>query len=162
MADPASPQTPRAFPAPPRVAVVVSRYNIEITEALCAGALAEYRRWFSTDAPVETFWAPGSFEVPLLADHAARDGRYQAVVALGCVIRGETTHDQHINSAVSNQIMRSACETGVPIGFGILTVETPEQARARAGGPKGNKGAEAMSAALDVAATLASLRTRSF
>lgn len=149
---------PLAFSAPPRVAVVVSRYNKWITDALQAGAVEEYRRRFGSEVGLTIVPAPGSFEVPALAHEAAVSAKFQAVVALGCVIRGETTHDQHINNAVSTQLLRSACESGVPIGFGILTVENAQQAEARAGGDKGNKGAEAMAAALDTAMTLAALR----
>jgi 6,7-dimethyl-8-ribityllumazine synthase len=148
----------KPFAAPPRVAVVVSRYNQWITDALQTGAVQEYVRRFGSETGLTIVHAPGSFEVPTLAHEAAASGKFQAVVALGCVIRGETTHDQHINHAVSNQIVRSACETGVPIGFGILTVENALQAEARAGGDKGNKGAEAMAAALDTAMALAGLR----
>lgn len=151
-------------PAPslgaPRVAVVRSRYNDWITSALLRGAVEEYERRFGDASAVVVLEAPGSFELPVLCRAAASSGRYDAVVALGCVIRGETTHDQHINSAVSGALMGIACETGVPVGFGVLTVDSSEQAEARAGGAKGNKGTEAMAAALDTAAMLAAFRAR--
>lgn len=150
--------TPKPFAAPPRVAIVVSRYNQWITDALLKGSVEEFVRRFSTENGLTVLEAPGSFEVPTLAHAAAKSGRFDAVVALGCVIKGETTHDHHINTAVSTQICKSSCDTGVPIGFGVLTVQNAEQAEARAGGEQGNKGVEAMAAALDTAAMLASLR----
>ncbi len=99
--------------------------------------------------------APGSFEVPGIAMAAAKSGKFGAVVALSCIIRGETRHDRYLAQAVANGLMAVSTATGVPVGFGVLTVESVKQARERAGGKKGNKGAEAMAAALDAAAVIA-------
>jgi 6,7-dimethyl-8-ribityllumazine synthase len=146
-------------PSLPRVAVIVSRYNPSVTDRLHEGALAEYERRGGQASDAEVFEAPGAFELPVLAMAAARAGRFGALVVLGCIVRGQTRHDRYIAQAVADGIMRIGLETGVPCGFGVLTVEDADQARARAGGKKGNKGAEAMAAALDTAASLAAVRS---
>ncbi|MFM9959158.1 MAG: 6,7-dimethyl-8-ribityllumazine synthase [Phycisphaerales bacterium] len=140
-----------------RVAVVVSRYNAWITDRLRDGALDELQRRCGDRARAVVVPVPGSFEVPVLAAAAAASGKFHAVVALGCIIKGETIHDQVIAQAITNEIAAAACRTGVPIGLGILTVNNAQQAEARAGGAAGNKGAEAMSAALETAAALKAL-----
>jgi 6,7-dimethyl-8-ribityllumazine synthase len=139
------------------VAVIVSRYNPSVTGRLLEGALAEHARRGGAPGDVEVFDAPGSFELPSLAMAAARTGRFGAVVVLGCVIRGQTRHDRYIAQAIAHGMTEVGLHTGVAAGFGVLTVDTPEQARARAGGKKGDKGAEAMAAALDAHATLLSI-----
>ncbi len=137
---------------PPRLAIVVSRYNSSITDRLRAGAVdAAVRRTGDTPAVLE---APGAFELPVIADSAARSGRFDGVVVLGCLIRGETMHDRVIADSVANAVQNSMLHTGIPIAFGVLTVDNAEQARARAGGTHGNKGAEAVNALLDTIATL--------
>ncbi|HBS28252.1 MAG TPA: 6,7-dimethyl-8-ribityllumazine synthase [Phycisphaerales bacterium] len=141
-----------------RVAVVVSRYNDWITDRLLDGAVQEHARRAHGAGSVEVLRVPGSFELPAVARAAASSGRYDAVVALGCLIRGETVHDRVIADAVAHGIMSASCDTGVAIGFGVLTVENAEQAEQRAGGEMGNKGAEAMAAALDAAGVLAALK----
>ena len=93
----------------------------------------------------------------MLVHRAAATGRFDAVVALGCIIKGETSHDLHLATAVTTALLATARETGVPVGLGVLTVDTEEQAKARAGGLKGNKGVEAMAAALDTAGSIAAL-----
>lgn len=133
----------------PPVAVVVSRYNPSVTDALLEGALTEYARRGGNPDAVEVVQAPGSFELPVLALAAARTGRVRAVVALGCLIRGQTRHDRYIAQAVARGLTGVSLRTGLPVTFGVLTVEKPSQARERAGGAKGNKGADAMAAALD-------------
>ena len=139
-------------PAPagaPRVAVVVSRYNEWITERLLEGAAEAFARRAGGEGVLDVARVPGAFELPAAAGAAARSGRYDAVVALACLIRGETAHDRHIASAVATSLASLGAELGLPVAFGVLTTETPEQAEARAGGAHGNKGAEAMDAALD-------------
>lgn len=134
-----------------RIAIVFSAYNRWITEPMVRGAEEALARAASSggfSAVPELFEAPGAFELPVLAGAAARTGRFDAVVCIGCIIKGETKHDEVIGIAVANAIQSVACGAGVPIGFGVLTVDTPEQAEARAGGAMGNKGAEAMDAAL--------------
>jgi len=102
---------------------------------------------------------PGTYEIPAVAAACARSGRYDAIVCLGCVIRGETWHDRYIADAVSQSLQRIACSEGpIAVGFGVLTVDSPEQAEARAGGEHGNKGAEAMEAALETGAMLKAIR----
>lgn len=138
-----------------RVAIVWSRYNDFITRPLLEGAMSEYRRQIGSDSDLVIIEASGSFEVPILVQHAAASGRFDALVALGCIIKGETSHDLHLATAVTSALLATARETGVPVGLGVLTVDNEEQAKARAGGLKGNKGVEAMAAALDTAAVIA-------
>jgi 6,7-dimethyl-8-ribityllumazine synthase len=140
-----------------RVAIVWSRYNDFITRPLLDGAIAEFRRQVGSEDGLVVLEASGSFEVPMLVQCAAASGRFDAVVALGCIIKGETSHDLHLATAVTNSLLATARETGVPVGLGVLTVDNEEQAKARAGGLKGNKGVEAMAAALDTAGSLAAL-----
>jgi 6,7-dimethyl-8-ribityllumazine synthase len=134
--------------ASPRVAVVVSRYNASVTSRLLEGALGSYASVCGGGPGVDVFDAPGAFEVLALAARCAETGRYQGVVALGCVIRGETRHDEFLAHAVTTGLGRLSVDAGVAVGLGVLTVNTPSQARARAGGRLGNKGAEAMEATL--------------
>ncbi|MEX2218861.1 MAG: 6,7-dimethyl-8-ribityllumazine synthase [Phycisphaerales bacterium] len=155
---------PRAEPplrgaGPPRVAVIVSRYNGSITGALLEGALDRYEFRAGPRAAVAVFDAPGAFELPVLALAAAQSGVYDAVVALGCLIKGETRHDRYIADACARGLAEASLRTGVPIAFGVLTVDTPDQARQRAGGRDGNKGADAMDAALDAFECLRAIRT---
>lgn len=140
-----------------RWAIVVSRYNETITHRLLDGALAELRTAGVPDEQIEIAWAPGAYELPLVADRLAASGRYLAVLCLGAVIRGETTHDQHINRAVSLQLMEIGVAHGLPVLFGVLTCDTLDQALHRAGGGVGNKGVECAQAALHMVRLLADL-----
>lgn len=146
------PVTYQGAPTAPagRLAIVVSRYNESVTSRLLEGAQATLRKAGVTEEAVEVAWVPGAFEIPLVADRLANSGRYEAVLCLGAVIRGETTHDQHINRAVSLQLTESSVHAGIPILFGILTCDTLEQAIHRSGGNVGNKGAECAAAALEM------------
>jgi 6,7-dimethyl-8-ribityllumazine synthase len=139
-----------------RVCVVASRYNATVTDRLLEGAARAFAERFEgvTGAELEVVRAPGAYELPTLCLAAARAG-FDAVVALGCIIKGETIHDRVIADAVAQGLVNVSIVTGVPVSLGVLTVNTPEQAMARAGGSEGNKGEEAMHAALD---TLASVR----
>jgi 6,7-dimethyl-8-ribityllumazine synthase len=139
------------------LAIVVSRYNESITRNLLAGALATLAENGVADDRVDVAWVPGAWEIPLVATRLANDGRYQAVICLGAVIRGETTHDQHINRAVSVGLSQAATDSGVPVLFGILTCDTLEQAIHRSGGNVGNKGSECALAALEMISLLAKL-----
>lgn len=138
-------------PHNPRIAIVVSRYNASVTDRLRDGALSQYAQRFprTTEPGVVLIDAPGAFELPALALGAALTGRFEGVVALGCLIKGETSHDRYIAQAVAQGLVQVTIATGVPVAFGVLTVDTPQQARERAGGKHGNKGQEAMSALLD-------------
>ena len=144
-----------ALPAGPRVAVVVSRYHSLVTQRLLDGALEAAR---ARGAEVDVIFSAGAFELGILSLEAARSGRYAGVAALGCVIRGETTHYNYVCSESARGVLRAGLETGVPVAFGVLTCETAEQAFARAGGTAGNKGFEAVETALDTAAALGAVR----
>ncbi len=143
------------LPAGARVAVIVSRYHSHVTQKLLDGALAAAE---ARGAEVDVIAASGAFELGILSLEAARTGRYAGIAALGCVIRGETTHYDYVCSESARGVLHAALETGVPVAFGVITCETPEQAFARAGGTAGNKGAEAVETALDAAASIAALR----
>ncbi len=149
---------PIAEPSPDdRLAIVVSRWNESITQRLLDGALSTLIGRGIPDATIDVAWVPGAWEIPLVAQRLADSRRYRAVICLGAVIRGETTHDQHINRAVSTAISEIALETGVPVLFGVLTCESMEQAIHRAGGNVGNKGAECADAALAMIGLLKNL-----
>ncbi len=143
-----------------RFAVIVSRFNEAITSRLVAGARAALAEAGAAEADVETFSVPGAFELPQAARAAGETGRFEAVVGLGCVVRGETPHFEYISSAVAHGLMHAAGETGVPMAFGVLTTDSWEQAEARAGDGPDNKGFEAAAAALEMAALVRVLRGR--
>jgi len=135
-----------------RIALVVSRYNAFVTDRLRDGAVAALTQAGMPADQIEVLPVPGAYEVPQAARRAAETGRFDAVVCLGCVIRGETSHFEYIASAVAHGIMSAAAETGVPMTFGVLTTESAEQALARAAvGPDG-KGWEAAVSAIELAA----------
>ncbi len=136
-----------------RVAVVVSTYHGEITGALEAGARAAFAAAGGAAGDFLAFPAPGAFELPLLAAACAKRADVSAVVAIGCVVQGETRHDRYICDAVTAQLARLAVDTGKPMGYALLTVNNLKQARARAGGSVGNKGQETMDAVLLTLAT---------
>jgi 6,7-dimethyl-8-ribityllumazine synthase len=140
-----------------RVAIVVSRFNQSITQKLVDGALSTLRERGLAESQIDIAWVPGAFEIPVVANRLASSSQYQAVLCLGAVIRGETTHDQHINRAVSLGLMKAGMRTGVPVLFGILTCDTLEQAIHRSGGNVGNKGSECAEAALEMIDLLAKL-----
>jgi 6,7-dimethyl-8-ribityllumazine synthase len=140
-----------------RFALVVSRYNESITRKLLDGAVATLAEHGVRDEQLDVAWVPGAFEIPLVADRMARSGRYLAVICLGAVIRGETSHDQHINRAVSVGLGQAGLGSGVPVLFGVLTCDTLEQAIHRSGGNVGNKGSECALAALEMVNLLAKL-----
>ncbi len=134
-----------------RVCIVVARWNEFVTRKLLDGARAGLRERGVRDDDITVAWAPGSFEVPAAARWAAESGRFDAVVALGAVIRGETDHYGHIAAQAAAGLMRAGQETGVPVSFGVLTCESAGQALERAGGIHGNKGEEAAAAAIAMA-----------
>jgi 6,7-dimethyl-8-ribityllumazine synthase len=139
------------------LAIVVSRYNESITKNLLSGALQTLAEHGVAEDRVDVTWVPGAWELSLVADRLAKSGRYVAVICLGAVIRGETTHDQHINRAVSTCLAESGVAAGIPILFGLLTCETLEQAIHRSGGNVGNKGGECALAALEMVDLLTKL-----
>ena len=135
-----------------RIAIIVSRFNAPVTESLrdaARGALAEAG---TARSDIEEFSVPGAFELPQAARCAAETGRFDAVVCLGCIIRGETPHFEYLAASTAQGLMDAAGETGVPMTFGVLTTGTEDQALARAGKDDGNKGREAALAALELAA----------
>ena len=141
----------RLIALPGRYAIVVARYNESITSRLLSGAVETLVASGVAEDSIDVAWVPGAFEIPLAAGAMARSGRFRAVLCLGAVIRGETTHDEHINRAVSLAISELSLETGLPVLFGVLTCNNLEQAIHRAGGNVGNKGVECAEAALRMA-----------
>ncbi len=148
---------------PPKgyIAIVVARFNRSITSRLLDGALAKLKKHKVHDEDIKVVWVPGAYELPLIANYFARDVNCLAIICLGCVIKGETSHDEHINRAVSMSLNDASAKFGTPIIFGVLTCNTVEQAIARSGGKEqsrdktvdptaGNKGAEAAEAALEM------------
>ena len=145
------PSGPSLDASPFRFAVIVSRFNEPITASLRSSAVDALSR--AGAANVEVFDVPGAYEIPQAARAAAETGRFDAIVCVGCVIRGETPHFDYISSAVAHGVMTAAGDTGVPMAFGVLTTDTPEQASARAReGADDNKGREAALAAIEMAA----------
>lgn len=134
-----------------RVGVVVSRFNRTVTEPLGAAALACLREHGVADAAIEVAHVPGAFELPLAAELFARSGRLDAVVCLGAIVRGETPHFDMIAQWVVAELGRLSVQHRIPMGLGVLTTETLEQALARAGGQHGNKGVDAALAAIEMA-----------
>jgi 6,7-dimethyl-8-ribityllumazine synthase len=153
-----------------RFAIVVSRFNETITSRLLDGAISTLTAHGVGDGQIDVAWTPGAFEIPTIAGELAASGRYAAVICLGAVIRGETTHDQHINRAVSNALAEIGVHYGLPVLFGVLTCNTLEQAIARSGGDAattgkdqfdkriGNKGVDCAIAALEMVDLMAKLR----
>jgi 6,7-dimethyl-8-ribityllumazine synthase len=135
-----------------RFALVVSRFNEAITGSLRDGASRALAEAGAAPSNVQIFEVPGAYEIPQAARAAAETGGFDAVVCLGCVIRGETPHFDYISSAVAHGIMTAAGDTGVPMAFGVLTTDTLAQAEARAGSGDDNKGREAAAAAIEMAA----------
>ena len=137
-----------------RVAVVVARFNEIVTRKLLEGALEGLRVHGVDDEDVDVAWVPGAFELPAVARRLAASGTYDAVICLGAVIRGETSHFDHVAGQAAAGIREAAVATGLPVIFGVLTTETLEQALARAGGDHGNKGWDSAAAALEMASLL--------
>jgi 6,7-dimethyl-8-ribityllumazine synthase len=141
-----------------RLALIVSTYHDFVTTRLQAGALARLAESGVAGDNVDVVKVPGAFEIPLAATHAARSGRFDAIVCLGCLIRGATPHFDYIAAAVAHGLTAAAADTGVPMAFGVLTTNTVEEALERAGDGPSNKGWEAASAALDMASIVGQLR----
>jgi 6,7-dimethyl-8-ribityllumazine synthase len=134
-----------------RFAIVVSRFNEEITEGLLQGARERLAEASVPEKNVTIIRVPGAFEIPITAQRLAEGGEYDAIVCLGCLIKGETMHFEYIAEAASHGIMQAAAATGVPMAFGVLTALTDEQALERSRSGPDNKGREAAAAALDMA-----------
>jgi 6,7-dimethyl-8-ribityllumazine synthase len=134
-----------------RVAVVCGRFNDLITERLLAGARDGLLRHGVDEASITVAWCPGAFEIPLVAHRLASSGEYDAVIALGAVIRGATGHYEHVAGQCAAGLQRAQLDTGVPVVFGVLTTDTIEQAIERAGTKAGNKGYESAETAIEMA-----------
>jgi len=132
-----------------RIAIVVSRFNRAVTDNLLDGAVAAAKERGVEVADTDVFPVPGAFELPVVARAIAKGGRYDGVICLGAVVRGETPHFDFVCEQAAAGIQQVALETGVPVAFGVLTTDTMEQAMARAGGDVGNKGREALVTVLD-------------
>jgi 6,7-dimethyl-8-ribityllumazine synthase len=131
--------------------IVVSRFNEFISKNLLSGALDSLKRHEAADDNIDIAWVPGSFEIPLVAQKLAASGKYDAVICLGAVIRGNTPHFDYVAAEVSKGVARVGLETGVPVTFGIITADTLEQAVDRAGAKAGNKGWQAALTAIEMA-----------
>lgn len=134
-----------------RFAIVASRFNEFITSKLLEGALDMLRRHGAAEDAVDVAWVPGAFEIPLAAKKLAASGKYDAVICVGVVIRGATSHYDYVCNEVSKGVAQAGLSTGVPVIFGVVTTENIEQAVERAGTKAGNKGADGAMAAMEMA-----------
>lgn len=141
-----------------RFGIVVARFNELVSRRLLDGAIDALRRHGVAEDGIEVAWVPGSFEIPAAARELAQAGKVDGVVCLGAVIRGETAHFDHVAAAAATGIGGVHAATGVPAGFGVLTVDTLEQGLERAGGKHGNKGADAAAATIEMVSLLRGLR----
>jgi 6,7-dimethyl-8-ribityllumazine synthase len=148
-------------PPPGRFALAAARFNQLVVERLIAGARDALSRHGVPEDRIDLAWAPGSFELPLVAKRLASSGKYAAVLCLGAVIRGDTDHYDHVASGATSGIARASLDTDVPVLFGVLTCENLEQALNRAGGKGGNKGFDAAVAAIEMVNLLAALPRKS-
>lgn len=142
-----------------RVGIVCSRFNEFIVESLLTGAVRGLRRHGVSEDAIDVAWVPGAFEIPLAAQTMATSNRYDAVITLGAVIRGATAHFEYVAGPCASSIASIQVATGVPVSFGVLTVDTIEQAIERAGTKAGNKGEEAAVGAIEMARLLQRLRS---
>jgi len=141
-----------------RFAIVVARFNAMVTEPLLTGCRDSLVRHGVDDSRIDVAWVPGSFEIPLVARELAESGRYAAVICLGCVIRGETGHYDHVAGQAAGGVLQAGLSAKVPVIFGVLTTETVEQALNRAGLKSGNKGGEAALAAIEMVNLLGQIK----
>lgn len=142
-----------------RFAIVCARWNEEITERLLQSAIATFREFEIEADRLSVVRVPGAFELPVAADVLAKSKRFAAVICFGAVVQGDTDHDRYINESIAHAFQSTALATGVPVIFGVLTCRTMEQAFDRAGGKAGNKGTEAVHAAIEMASVLRKLST---
>ena len=140
-----------------RFAIVVAEWNRSITNKLVAGALSALEASGIPTDSVDIAWVPGAWEIPIVAQRMAQSGQYAAIITLGAVIRGETSHDEHINRGVSLALIEISLSNDLPVLFGVLTCNSMEQAIHRAGGNVGNKGSECADAALKMVGLLKNL-----
>ena len=143
-----------------RFALVAARFNAAIVDPLLAGAQDAFARHGISAERIDVVRVPGSFEIPLVAQTLAEGKKYAAVICLGCIIRGDTDHYDHVAGAATNGILNAGLKSGVPVIFGVLTCETLEQAIHRAGAKSGNKGFEAAVTAIEMANLMAAIRSQ--
>ena len=140
-----------------KIGIIAARFNEFIVSKLVGGALDTLHRHETADSDIDVAWVPGAFEIPIAAKKMAESGKYDAVLCLGAVIRGSTTHYDYVCSEVSKGVAQVGLQTGVPTIFGVVTTENIEQAIERAGTKAGNKGADAAMAAMEMASLLGKL-----
>ena len=138
--------------------IVVSRFNEFIGGKLLSGAVDELKRHGVEDSNIDVVWCPGAFEIPLIAKKAAKTGKYNAIITLGAVIKGSTSHYDYVCAEVSKGVASVGLETEIPVIFGVLTTDNIEQAIERAGTKAGNKGADAAKSAIEMASLLAKIK----
>ena len=141
-----------------RVGVVVSRFNEFVTKLMLDGAVNELRRAGVSEAALSVVWVPGAYEIPLACQNLCRSEKFDALVAIGCIIRGETSHYEHIAQSVCDGVQEVSLALSIPIGFGVITVEDVAQAMDRAGGKQGNKGRDAARSALEMTQVLRKMK----
>lgn len=141
-----------------RIGIIASRYNSLVTDALVAGATEACRRLNLAEDRIDVVRVPGALEIPLAAAAMAKSGRYIALVCLGAILRGETDHHDHVAVVATNGIGEIMLNHGIPVAHGILSCDSLEQALQRAGGKLGNKGAEAVTTALEMASLVARIK----
>lgn len=141
-----------------KVAIVVSRFNDFITDKLLSGARNCLLQHQTAEENIDIVWVPGAFELPIAAMNLAKSGKYQAVICLGVVIRGETTHYDYVCNEAAKGIANVGMQTGIPVMFGVVTTENTEQAISRAGGKSGNKGWDCAMGALEMANLLPQIK----
>lgn len=142
-----------------KFAIIVSRFNSLVTQRLLDGAMDALRRHGADENSITIAWTPGSFELPLVAKKFAQTGKYDAVICLGCIIRGDTPHFEYVASETAKGIAQVMLETGVPTVFGVVTADTLEQALERAGAKAGNRGFDAAMTAMEMANLLREIET---
>ena len=140
-----------------KIGIVVSRFNEAVTSRLLDGALEGLGCHGVAEEDVDVSWTPGSLELSIVAKRLAESGNYSAIICLGAVIRGETSHFDYVSSGTIQGVVNTNLETGIPVIFGVLTTENSEQARERSGGKKGNKGFDAATDAIEMANLLKEL-----
>ena len=138
--------------------IIISRFNEFIGSKLLSGALDELKRHGIAEDTIDVVWVPGAFEIPVIAKKCAKSGRYNAIITLGAVIKGSTSHYDYVCTEVSKGVASVSLETEVPVIFGVLTTDNLEQAIERAGTKAGNKGADAAKAAIEMANLMSALK----
>ncbi|MBI1978234.1 MAG: 6,7-dimethyl-8-ribityllumazine synthase [Candidatus Omnitrophica bacterium] len=143
-----------------KIGIIASRFNEAVTKVMVEGALNELRRLGASETDLYVMWIPGAYEIPLACQSFCESKKPDAIVAIGCIIRGETSHYEHIAQSVCDGLQKVALEQAVPVGLAVLTVETMAQALDRAGGKHGNKARDAARSAVEMARLIQGLKNR--